>query len=107
MLGVGTAPRLGIESRSESGPGSETDETVRGLELCGDDPRRAVRRDPFDLDVLERGLLGFAQPLPDPVRVAGDLPAGTGDLAVGAREEERRVGQECVRTCRYRGWQFH
>src|SRR3546814_19034450 len=24
-----------------------------------------------------------------------------------ARSEERRVGEECVRTCRYRGWPYH
>src|SRR3546814_10736685 len=25
----------------------------------------------------------------------------------GARSEERRVGTEVVRTCRYRGWRYH
>src|SRR3546814_17551586 len=25
----------------------------------------------------------------------------------GTRSEERRVGKECVSTCRYRGWLYH
>ena len=38
-------------------------------------PGRAVRGDPLDLDVLERRLDGLAEPLADPLRVAGDLEA--------------------------------
>src|SRR3546814_16429260 len=36
-------------------------------------------------------------------RTAGDQE----DAVVGARSEERRVGKECVSTCRYRGSPDH
>src|SRR3546814_15615621 len=42
---------------------------------------------------------------------ATDRPGGfsTGELTVlwELRSEERRVGTECVRTCRYRWWAWH
>src|SRR3546814_16075843 len=31
----------------------------------------------------------------------------TGDMGFSARSEERRVGKECVSTCRSRWWPFH
>src|SRR3546814_12325828 len=40
----------------------------------------------------------------------GEPLVGRGQLAVliriGGRSEERRVGKECVRTCRSRGWTY-
>src|SRR3546814_14597456 len=33
--------------------------------------------------------------------------AGDSDVEAGARSEERRVGKECVRTCRSRGWPYN
>src|SRR3546814_13437843 len=35
---------------------------------------------------------------------SADLPGGNGNLD---RSEERRVGKECVSTCRYRWWPDH
>jgi hypothetical protein len=66
MLGLGTAP--------------------------GDDAGRAVRGDPLDLHVLQRGLDAVAEPLADPLRVTGDLQAGKGVLPVGAGRRVQLVG---------------
>ena len=56
-------------------------QAVGGLELDGDDAGGAVGGDPLDLHVLERRLDGLAEPLADPLRVAGDLQAGEGEVA--------------------------
>src|SRR3546814_20037668 len=51
-----------------------------------------------DLDTVGRGL-------------AGQTPHGIVELRdvgpVIGRSEERRVGKECVSTCRYRWWPYH
>src|SRR3546814_11632616 len=36
-----------------------------------------------------------------------DTPAGTPDFNFNLRSEERRVGKECVSTCRTRWWPYH
>src|SRR3546814_11615529 len=36
----------------------------------------------------------------------GSMPQAAADLLVG-RSEERRVGKECVSTCRSRWWPYH
>src|SRR3546814_16646183 len=36
-----------------------------------------------------------------------DLAAAGDGSPLGIRSEERRVGKECVSTCRYRWWQYH
>src|SRR3546814_12051508 len=35
------------------------------------------------------------------------IPAMVGDLLSNERSEERRVGKECVGTCRSRWWPYH
>src|SRR3546814_19127644 len=35
------------------------------------------------------------------------LPAKPEARAIPSRSGERRVGKECVRTCRYRWWRYH
>src|SRR3546814_4793719 len=40
-------------------------------------------------------------------RTAADLVARGIDMHLGARSEERRVGQECVSTCRSRWSPYH
>src|SRR3546814_19136872 len=42
------------------------------------------------------------------IRDAHDAAVDGADLdAVADRSEERRVGNECVSTCRSRGWPYH
>ena len=88
MLGLGTAAEAPSRSRCSTARRRLTDCADRGpfgrLELRGDDAGGAVGGDPLDLDVLERGLDGLAEPLADPLRVAGDLQAGKGAVAGGA-----------------------
>src|SRR3546814_14250554 len=38
---------------------------------------------------------------------ADGLSLADGAMTLTARSEERRVGQECVRTCRSRWWPYH
>ena len=112
MFGLGTAPRGRPRSRLArtlaSGPSgsrrrrlaarrSDPDQPVRGLELGGDDARRAVGGDPLDLDVLERRLDGLAQPLADPLRVAGDLEAGQRPVGAAAGRRVQLVGAQPLR----------
>src|SRR3546814_7643130 len=42
-----------------------------------------------------------------PERKVGDVEIATGAAALDDRSEERRVGKECVSTCRYRGSPYH
>ena len=64
-----------------------------GVSTCtASTPGRAVRRDPVDLDVLERRLDGLPEPLADPARVTGDLQAGQGEPLVRARAGVQLVG---------------
>src|SRR3546814_20209398 len=65
------------------------------------------------------GLIGFARSLAsdhaaEGIRVNALLPGGTitpsggeGNPAALERSEERRVGKECVSTCRSRGSPYH
>src|SRR3954452_13572207 len=99
MFGLRTVPRGRLTTRgaprggrppaapgsSPSSAGSEPDEPGRGLEVRCDDARSAVRGDPLALDVLERSLDGLAEPLADPLRVAGDLQAGQRPVLVASR----------------------
>src|SRR3546814_8230273 len=44
----------------------------------------------------------------DLVRLFGDVPLVTKEVrSISARSEERRVGKECVRTCRSRWSPYH
>lgn len=61
--------------------------SARGRAGSGSARRRsrgAVGGDPLDLHVLQRRLDGLAEPLADPLRVAGDLEAGERVVAGGA-----------------------
>src|SRR3546814_16818778 len=71
--------------------------------------------EPFGLAVLEAAMSGCALLLSDipTFRELWDgaavfTPAGDSDaLADRLRSEERRVGKECVSTCRSRWWPYH
>src|SRR3546814_13767063 len=41
------------------------------------------------------------------VRAVARIEHGAIDLVRDQRSEERRVGKECVSTCRSRGWPYH
>ena len=89
LVGRGVVPDVGAGDRArqvaaQASSRSDADEAVRGLHLRGDDARGAVGGDPLDLDVLERRLDRLAEPLADPLRVAGDLEARQREGAVGA-----------------------
>src|SRR3546814_11386059 len=74
------------------------------------------------LQTLDLVAAGLGQPGVEEIRLLGNhevylIEAATGeDLSLprllnwwryGGRSEERRVGKECVRTCRSRGSPFH
>src|SRR6478736_9847840 len=87
MFGLGTAPgRAGLDAPVTTlrDARSEADEAVGRLHLRGDDAGRAMRSHPLDLDVLQRCLDRLAEPLADPLRVAGDLQARQRVRWVGA-----------------------
>src|SRR5687768_12927785 len=77
MFGEGMTPTVSRGS-------SDADEARGGAELRGHHSGHAVDADPLDLDVLERSLDGGAEPLADPVRVAGDLEGLEPDRVGGA-----------------------
>src|SRR3546814_11121061 len=39
--------------------------------------------------------------------IPADAPGWISWMAAGSRSEERRVGKECVSTCRCRWWPYH
>src|SRR3546814_16408672 len=72
--------------------------------------RKAVIR---DIDVLRIGIVRRAAP-PLGIEAGREIARDddvrglvVGDLVVENRSEERRVGKECVRTCRSRWWLYH
>ena len=65
---------------------------VGRLHLRGDDAGGAVGGDPLDLHVLQRRLDGLAEPLRDPLRVAGDLEADQREVA-GRRRARVQLGR--------------
>src|SRR3546814_12894619 len=94
-------------------PSARTEDTGQGLLVAGDHRRTVVEGDDRPLDQLR--LLDQG---PDPVRaVRGVLGEGLepdlgGDRFVHPRDvprrsEERRVGKECVSTCRSRWSPYH
>ena len=75
LVELGGVPDVG------GGPGRVGQPQIRTspfgrLQLDRDDAGGAVGGDPLDLDVLQRGLDGLAEPLAHALRVAGDLEAG-------------------------------
>src|SRR3546814_1846747 len=62
-----------------------------------------VHRHSFRGRCRERGSEALADvPRQVGIRQPGEVLAGTGGRAAAARSEERRVGKECVSTCRSR-----
>src|SRR3546814_18533470 len=55
-----------------------------------------------EADMRDYGIDGFQPSLSE--RLASGLAALGPFAFFFASSEERRVGKECVRTCRYRGW---
>ena len=95
MFGLGTAPSGAVPAQAQSRT------SPFGVWNCAAMmPGRAVRGDPVDLDVLERGLDGLAEPLADPLRVAGDLQAGQGEAASapGARVHASAGDSHCTKN---------
>src|SRR3546814_18522711 len=71
------------------------------VELAGEGgnrPRLDVKYPAADLQVGNRGLIGLRRSGPSLVGFQLRLHA----LPISVRSEERRVGKECVSTCRYR-----
>src|SRR3546814_19536858 len=77
---------------------------------------RHTSREPYPLDLMRTaaGLQLFflrAQHhnalIGDTIEVAVSLSMPTGEAREARRSEERRVGKECVSTCRSRWWQYH
>ena len=64
---------------------SDADDAVGRGEARRNDAGRAVGCDPFDVQVVERVVGRAAEPLRDPVGVAGDLQPGEGDSVHSTR----------------------
>src|SRR3546814_4543199 len=96
---------------------SDWSSDVCSSDLCRNASPQSLRRRwkerPFKLradgsDLPLTALIGFFQPQ----RVLGEvvedhLAADGGDLLESRRSEERRVGKECVSTCRSRWSPYH
>src|SRR3546814_1753127 len=76
-------------------------------DVCSSDLRRPVR--PFAVQRRPRIRPGLEQVGDVEMRlgVPDDQPAAVGQPAVQPRSEERRVGKECVSTCRSRWSPYH
>src|SRR3546814_11377702 len=57
--------------------------------------------------ILTLGLLLAAYVASTPLRIAYALILSASSLFLDSRSEERRVGKECVSTCRSRGSPYH
>src|SRR3546814_11050806 len=74
---------------------------------CGDGALMAALRDQCGADArgLELDPENVAAAMARGLSVVqGDADTDLGYYQDGSRSEERRVGQECVSTCRSRGW---
>src|SRR3546814_17971822 len=78
-------------------------------DVCSSDLRRVARALGHGdrQRVMPQRLAYPARPLPGNRR-QGEIEAVARQLRAsnGIRSEERRVGKECVRKCRSRGWQY-
>src|SRR3546814_17205984 len=94
---VALLPHLDIEARRQGVHDRRTDAVQAARDGVGAAAELAAGVEDRE-DDLDRGLGGVGR-----VRVDGDAAAVVDDAhaAVG-RSEERRVGKECVRTCRSR-----
>src|SRR3546814_17413134 len=90
---------LAPEQVAELASELDTDDAVAIIEDMEEDEQQAVLQamEPEDRAAIEDAL-SF------PAESAGRLMQR--DL-VAVRSEERRVGKECVSTCRSRGWTFY
>src|SRR3546814_7386260 len=77
--------------------------------LVGKAPMRSRRRQqPGDRVAVHRLVLGVVPPIPDPLRLVRRADSSATPVATSAtRSEERRVGKECVSTCRSRWSPYH
>src|SRR3546814_4631799 len=66
-----------------------------------------MRISDWSSDVCSSDLLVILEDELGAVRRGRHVMVGHGDRAVGARSEERRVGKECVSTCRSRWSPYH
>src|SRR3546814_20263417 len=81
------------------------------FKVTGTEPSNQFYETPNINDLVHKGVAfsqAYAAPLCSPTRAAlltGIYPSkwGFNTATPGKRSEERRVGKECVRTCRYRG----
>src|SRR3546814_12038217 len=76
-------------------PGYVFARSVQAKEVPAEPGKWANADARFDLQLHERGSFDLE---------ADDLPACDAVFIDGDSSEERRVGQECVRTCRSRWW---
>src|SRR3546814_14515847 len=61
----------------------------------------------FDVQKIFDSLIeNFGQPVQG-WKLYFPFKAGQRNLVAPIRSEERRVGKECVSTCRYRWWMYH
>src|SRR3546814_15563163 len=80
--------------------GDQDDHRLSGEKLCPRPWRRAERGRPLNALRLKRATRGRPLPFIDPWRRAAASPSPC--CAGDRRSEERRVGKECVSTCRSR-----
>src|SRR3546814_13446220 len=82
-------------------PGAEQGEPVR----LRDDQVRSDERNPA-IDCVAEQMVGFGVMLIPPAALC-DPGAAIDEQLCGGRSEERRVGKECVSTCRSRWSPYH
>src|SRR3546814_15000206 len=71
------------------------------------DDRRARRGVPGDRDIAELERIGMQEPHPIAEILRLSLIVEMGHDILATRSEERRVGKECVSTCRSRWSPYH
>src|SRR3546814_11955445 len=74
---------------------------VLGMGFGGRELAQRAGRSPAFFTALNAMSDGRMVPVP------GGVLIRTPDGAIVGRSEERRVGKECVSTCRSRGWPYH
>src|SRR3546814_19045397 len=101
--------RVPFRSVTDAGVGLDRLLDLLGKDLlaAGVDAHRAAAEHADAVVVLQRGVVAGAG-----VALAADHDEGAGRLlgvlvVADGRSEERRVGKECVSTCRSRWWTDH
>src|SRR3546814_19215196 len=93
----------GMENPPNPAAAQRAAETARRIQATLTDSRIADRLD-FDVDRLVEKISAAARASESYTAMAEDITRMLETASVGVRSEERRVGKECVRTCRYRWW---